>query len=438
MWLTAAVVAAASPQAPRTHAARTQSAAPVVHYTIRPHDTLSDLAHRYLGEGHNWRNLGEKWHIAEPRHLPTGRTFTIPRSWLRWTSQKAQLVSMRGNVSVSAGLAPARAAQGAVLGEGANIVTGANSFATLTLSNGSRISLPSHSSVTILRLRKYAINEIIDYHFRVDRGMAETKDPPLKNSESEFVVRTPLALTAVRGTEFAVSYDAEQKQSGTAVFEGVVAFTANGSAQTRSVPQRFGVVAMPEGPPRKLALLPAPDLDAPGRPQADEIVTFDLRPLAGATAYHAQLARDAGFIDSFAEQTSASPHFEFADVPNGTLFVRIAAVGTGDLRGMRQSYSFTRHLASLRAQAEPTDDGYLFRWSGDGEGSRVYRLQIFRDNAGAAAVVDEVGLTGSEVAVRNLQPGAYTWRIGVTQTDAQGAIENWTTAERLTISKRGD
>lgn len=426
MWL--AIAAAATAQAPQGDP---------IHYTVRPGDTLSQLAHRYLATGHDWRDLKRIWRIPDPQHLPAGRTFAFPRSWLRWTPDEAQVVSVRGTVSVQTD-GKQFLPNGAVLAEGAHVMTAANSFTTLALTNGSRITLPSQSDVTIVRLRKYAINNTIEYRFKLDRGTLDTKDTPLKNPDSRFIIDTPLAMTAVRGTEYAVSFYPPQRQTGTAVFEGTVAVSGSDGKHSQLVPERFGAVTAADGKSITLPLLPAPDLANLGRMQTDDLVTFEANPIAGATGYHAQLAGDAGFIDSFDEQESASPHFEFSDVPNGKQFVRISAIGPGNLRGMRQSYSFSRHLASIKAEAERTDDGFVFKWFGHGEGARHYRLQIFRDVAEGRPVVDEVGLSRSEATVRNLPRGVYFWRVGLAQTDAEGTVENWTAPEKLTIANQGD
>lgn len=426
MWL--AIAAAAAAQIPPGDP---------IHYTVRPGDTLSQLAMRYLAPGHDWRDLKRIWHVDDPQHLRAGGTFAFPRSWLRWTPDKAQIVSVRGIVSVKVD-GKQLPLNGAVLAEGARISTAANSFTTLALTNGSRIAMPSQSDITIIRLRKYAINNTIEYRFKLDRGTLDTKDTPLKNPDSRFIINTPLAMTAVRGTEYAVSFDSSQRQTGTAVIEGTVAVSGSDGKHSQLVAERFGAVTAADGKSMTLPLLPAPDLANPGRVQTDDLVTFEANPIAGATGYHAQLAGDAGFVDNFNEQESTSPHFEFSNVPNGNQFVRISAIGPGNLRGMRQSYSFSRHLASIKAEAARTDDGFVFKWFGYGEGARHYRFQILRDTAAGRPIVDEVGLSRSEATVRNLPPGVYFWRVGLTQTDAEGTVENWTTLEKLTIANQGD
>jgi len=427
MWLAIAAITAA--QVPQGDP---------IKYTIRPGDTLSELADHYLAAGHDWRDLKRIWHVQDPRHLPIGRSFLLPRSWLRWTPGKAQIVSVRGTVTVRTGGRSSPSANGTVLSEGARITTGSNSYTTLSLTNGSRISLPSHSDVTIERLRTYVVNKTIDYRFKLDQGSLDTKDTPLKDPGSGFIIHTPLAMTAVRGTEYVVSFDPPRNETGTAVFEGAVAVSAADGAHTQLVNERSGAVTAADGRSVEFPLLPAPDLANPKPVQADELVIFDISPLAGAKGYRAQLASDAGFIDTFDEQDAASPHFEFGNVPNGSQFVRISAIGPGNLQGMRQSYSFSRRLASIKAEAERTADGFVFKWLGQGEGARHYHFQIFRDVAEGIPFVDEVGLSRNDATIRNLPSGAYFWRVGVTQTDSQGAIVNWTDFEKLTITDQGN
>ena len=58
---------------------------------------------------------------------------------------------------------------------------------------------------------------------------------------------------------------------------------------------------------------------------------FGLEPVDGAASYRLLLARDAGFIDIFAEATTQTtsqqnPLADFGQVANGTYFVRLTAI----------------------------------------------------------------------------------------------------------------
>jgi hypothetical protein len=405
-----------------------------VRYVVKPGDTLSTLAARYIAPEHDWRDLQRVWKVRDPRRLPAGQVLSIPRGWLRWTAEEAQVVSVRGTVTLMSGRRTVPSTVGTVLREGAEIDTAANSFATLVLTNGSRLALPSQSHVTLSKLRKFAINSAIDYRFLLDRGRVDAKVTPLTDRSGNFIINTPLAMTAVRGTEFSAAFNPAQKETATGVFAGETAISRPDGTEPQLIPEKYGAITDAAGNSRKVELLPAPDLENPGRVQTGDIVTFDVTPVPDALGYHALLASDAGFVESYDEQQSTTPHFAFANVPNGNQFLRISAIEAGDLRGLRQSYSFVRRLASIGAEVGKTADGFAFKWFGSGKGTRHYRLQIFRDAPQGTPIVDEVGLTDSEATIRNLPPGVYFWRVAVSQTDPEGAIENWTDPEKLTIA----
>ncbi|MGF1973930.1 hypothetical protein, partial [Staphylococcus aureus] len=84
-----------------------------------------------------------------------------------------------------------------------------------------------------------------------------------------------------------------------------------------------------------------------------------LEPVKGAASYRLLLARDAGFIDIFAEATTQTtaqekPTVDFGQIANGVYFVRLTAIDSGGLEGFPADYSFDRDLDTLDA-ASPSD-----------------------------------------------------------------------------------
>lgn len=407
---------------------------PPVDYIVRRGDTFSQLTKDYLVPGRQWREVMSLTRVRHDRRLPVGTTIRIPRSWLRWTSETAQIASARGTVTLVDGGRSTTLVAGARIAEGAELMTGTDSFTTLQFANGSKITLPSRSHVAVKRLRKLVINGVIDYAFQLQDGRLDTRVTPLRDQTGRYIISTPLAMTAVRGTDYAVGFDPASGNSGTAVFEGAVAVSPVSEVAPLLVPAQFGAVTDATGKSEMVALVSAPSLENPGRVQKDDIVSFDLTPVPGATRYQIMLATDAGFVDTFRELLSPSPHFELTDVPNGNQFVRVSALAGNGLEGNRQAYGFSRRLASIHAEVASTPDGYRFRWFGSGEGARHFRLQIFQESALDTPVVDEAGLELSDVLVRKLPPGVYQWRVLLRQTDAEGLIENATPMEKLTIA----
>jgi hypothetical protein len=403
-----------------------------IRYVVRKSDTLYRLSRSFLVPQKTWQTLLPLSRIRDPRQLPIGRTLTIPRAWLRFQVEPARLASYRGTVSVAINGRNVPPAIGATIGEGARIGTAANSFVTLILADRSQLVIPSQSRVTVRQLRRILLTGAIEYRIDVEDGRVETKVVPLKSPQDRYRIGTPISMTAVRGTEFRVGYGGEQ--AGTEVLGGTVAVSRPDGARERAIERGFGATTDKAGDTRIVPLLPAPDLVEPGRMQTADAVTFRVTDVPGAVRYHVVVASDAGFVENIAEQLSETRDFALTDVPNGTLFVRVSAVAVNGLKGLAQSYSFTRRLASIHAEASQGPDGFRFRWFGAGEGVRRYRFQLMRGTLDSRAIVDQVGLTGDTLTLQRLPPGVYYWRVGLAQTDASGEAESWTDPEKLTIA----
>lgn len=409
--------------------------ADVVRYVVKPRDTLYDLTRSFLVPARTWQALLPLSGTHNPRRLPIGRTLAIPRGWLRFTTEDARLASFRGTVSIDvAGKAVAPVA-GLTIGEGARIATAANSFATLLLADRSRVTLPSQSRVTVRQMRRILLTGAIEYRIELEQGRLQTNVTPLTDPSGRYRISTPLTMTAVRGTEFRVAYDPAIPTAATEVLAGTVAVSSTGNDQPALVRHSFGAATDAAGRTRTEALLPAPELLDPGKVQRDDMVELHIAPVTGAAAYRIILASDAGFIDSFAEQSAPGRDFALPDIPDGNQFVRVSAIAPDGLEGIGQTYALSRRLASVHAGTVGQDrDGYRFRWFGAGSGERRYRFQIRRDSPDTAPIVDEVGLTADEIMVHRLPPGIYYWRVAVIQSGSGDDIQNWAPPEKLTIA----
>ena len=419
------------------HAAAVLPAQPpndAIEYVIRRGDTLYGLGRSFLVPERRWEALLRLAALRDPKRLPVGRKLRIPRAWLRFNVEPARLASYRGAVSLSIGGKTMAPSVGIVVGEGAEIATAGNSFATLILADRSQVVIPSQSRVRVRELRRILLTGAIDYRIDVEQGRLETKVTPLERPSGRYQIRTPISMTAVRGTEFRVSFEGERRTAATEVLTGTVTFSPPESATGLSLERSFGATLDRAGGSRVEKLLAAPDLDEPPALQTKDAVEFRVRKLAGSLRYRAVIASDAGFIDNIAEQFSDDGTFTLADIPNGSLFVRVSAIAASGLEGMAQSYSFQRRLASIHGTVQRWDDGYRFRWTGAGGGVRRYRFQLRRDTSQGSLVVDEVALASDTLTVRRLKAGVYYWRVGLAQLENGEVTESWTAPEKLTIT----
>ena len=411
-----------------------QSQNDIIYYVIRRGDTLYGLSHSFLVPERRWEALLRLAAIRDPKRLPVGRTLRIPRAWLRFKVEPARLAGYRGTVSLSMSGKTVMPSIGVVIGEGAEIATAGNSFATLVLADHSQVVIPSQSRVRVRELRRILLTGAIDYRIDVEHGRLETRVTPLEQPSGRYRIQTPISMTAVRGTEFRVSFEDERRAAATEVLAGTVTFSSSASEKRLTLERSFGATLDGEGGSRVEKLLTAPALEEPPALQTKDAVEFRVRKLEGSIRYRAVIASDAGFIDNIAEQFSDDGAFALADIPNGNLFVRVSAIAASGLEGMAQSYSFRRRLASIRGTVEPEQDGYRFRWAGAGGGVRRYRFQLRRDTPQGTLVVDEVALERDALTLRRLKAGVYYWRVGLAQLEDGEITESWTEPEKLTIT----
>ncbi len=397
-----------------------------VRYIVRKGDNLISLGQRYFRTAQSYKIVQQQNRIADPHAIPIGKILTIPRSLLKYRPANAKLISVRGQVLASA----TNASVGQVLQEGTAISTGASSFATMLLDDGSRISLPSNSNVVIRRLRSYVLGGSLDYDFDIARGGIRSSVAKHKSGDDRYQVRTPKAVSAVRGTDFQSRYDPDTENDFAEVVEGGLA-VHTGSGPSRPLPAGNGLAVKMGGAVITEALLAPPPLQEPGKTQADKIVRFVAEKVGGVRY---TIAADAGFIEQVADIVTPDGTAEFAGLANGNYFIRARAISDNKLQGIPATFAFKRRLNGVSASAGQSDAGYAFRWVGEGEGTQRFHFQLFRNATDRIAMVDEAGLSDDRIMLSDLPAGDYFWRVGVVQyLDGEVAI-NWTPLEKLSVS----
>jgi hypothetical protein len=408
------------------------------HYTVKNGDTLLGLTSKFLIGPQAFQDLLKANALPDPSKIKPGWVLNVPIRLMRAVPLNAQLETYRGEVLVESNGRQMAATPGMAIREGFVLQTAANGFATVLLSNGSRMTLPTRSRVRILHMRRFLLTNSTDFDFMVDKGRSELTVTPATDPNNRFRLRTPIAVSAVRGTQFRIGYDDEHSPSLTEVIEGKVAVDGSASTESAMVPAGFGAAADAKGNVGTEKLLSPPVFVDAGRIQTRKLLRFDLEPVATAIGYHVQIARDETFGDMVAEVRASAASVTLGNIPDGRYFVRAMAVAPSGLEGLSQTYLMTRHVVPLSGSASPNGpSGYRFHWESDGDGAPLYRFQIFADGDPKTAIVDEPGLASQSFAVNDLTPGGYSWRVGMKRLEDGKMVEYWTDSERLTIPTAG-
>jgi hypothetical protein len=405
-----------------------------ISYQVRKGDTLIDLAARFFNHVQDYRIVQTQNKIADPANIPVGKVIQIPRAFLRYQAGTAKLVSVRGSVAIRDASTPAMQAKiGQILGEGDRLSTSASSFVTLQLDDGSRVSLPSNSDLTIRRLRTYTLGGSMDYDFDVGKGGARSTVTPLKTPDDRYRVRSPKAVSAVRGTDFQTRYDPDTNRDFAEVVNGALAVGLSSDA-SMALPAGQGLAVSADGKATVEALLPAPRFVQPGKVQSDHDLHFKAMPSASENGYRLTVASDAGFIDQVEDLRSPNPDAKISGISDGNYFLRVRAISAQGIEGIPATFAFKRRLNGVSASGGKGDDGYSFKWLGEGNGARSYHFQMFKGNKSGTAFVDEAGLDTDRISISDLTPGDYYWRVGAVQYLDNEASTNWSDFEKLTIA----
>ncbi|NIJ06862.1 ferric-dicitrate binding protein FerR (iron transport regulator) [Sphingomonas vulcanisoli] len=304
-------------------------------YKVQRGDTMKSIANRYLLHSKDLGILLNLNRVPDANRLVLGSTVTIPRKLLMVVPARAVLAAYRGTVTLG-GDKPAKV--GSVVVEGARIETGPNSSASFTLEDGSTVTLPSQSVIRIDRLRLVLASGEMQQIFRLDDGKSQYAVAPNRGPASKFEVRTPVSVSAVRGTEFRIGFAKTDASAVAEVVKDSVAVSAAGAQIL--VPQGFGAKssALSVGTPIKL--LPPPQVVLPIYHRPDGSLVFNIAPLEKAVRYKLQIASDQGFQDLKNEGVNEKPSIVFASSPVGAFFVRVTAYDANGLEGLPHVYPF--------------------------------------------------------------------------------------------------
>jgi len=403
-----------------------------IRYTIAKGDTLIEFGRKYLRRAEDYRLVQRANRIANPHSIPTGTTIRIPRSLLKFRPSVATLTSARGDVSAGPDNRLRNVVSGAELGEGDRLRTSAASSATLSLEDGSRITLPSNSDIRILRLRRYLLSSALDFDFKVDRGAARSKVAPKRNPADSYRIRTPKAVSAVRGTDFDTRYDVSSDRDFAEVVEGALA-VGLGHGAPRPLPAGNGLAVNADGGTIEERLLPAPKVENAGKLQSAATVRFPL-PAQAPGGTRVSIASDAGFQDIVIDTAVRDRLADIGPLEDGNYFVRFRDISAAGLEGIPSAYAFKRRLNSVSGSASGGDDGWQFKWSGLGKGTIRYHFQLFRGPTDGIPMIDEAGLSETAIRISDLPPGEYRWRIGSAQFVDGEANMSWNDFDSFVVT----
>jgi hypothetical protein len=393
-------------------------------YHARPQDTLIGIARRLLIEPRRWPEIQARNNIADPRHIPLGHEIRIPYAWLRLGADIATVTAVSGDVREGGRIV----VLGQTFPEGSRIETGTDGSVTLALADGSVITVQKLSVLTLEEMRQVTgTGAAHDTRFKLESGRLQTRVKP-HGDVGRFEIFTPVAVSAVRGTEFRAAFEPGAANATTETLEGSVAVSASGADVT--IPADFGTrVAPNQAPLPPVRLLPAPDLQGlPGVNNANRL-KLEWPAVQNAIRYRLQLSPDAEFHSFLADVELDAPNDDLPAPADGSYWLRVRAIDGLGLEGHDTVRSFVQHqLPGAPKPVRPLEGTNFigtragFAWSRPGPETH-YQLQIAADVQFTQLFLERDIEGISEVDIENVPPGRYFWRVRA--TDDRSESGDW-------------
>jgi hypothetical protein len=406
-------------------------------YLVRAGETLNGIAARLLHEGETrrvQRALAQHNRLADADRLQPGQVLRLPRAWLKSRPSTLEVTNVQGDVR--SGGQPLAA--GARLAAGDDIRSSANGYVTLKLADGSTLQLLPATEARIERAQGSPAAGTTDTALQLERGRAEAKVQRPAKSASRFEIRTPVATTAVRGTDFRVAVGEARDRSTSEVLEGEVGVRDAGGRSGVGVPAGFGTrVLAGEAPLAPRALLPAPFLWTGVRLVSRTPANIDFSPQGGARSYRILLAANQDMSAVLSEQVVNAPVARLGALADGDYYVRVRAIDDIGLEGRDAIARLrVRSQADAPRPSSPPDrsriygDSAEFAWLAD-PAATGFVLQIARDPAFLALAHEWSGLREPRQTAGGLSPGKYYWRVASRQAD--GRLSPYSAVRELSV-----
>ena len=266
-----------------------------------------------------------------------GTRLRMPVAWMRTQHIKATVLKVVGAPTLSsADGVKANLDAATTLNLGDTIVTDSTSTVSIQMGDGTQLIVLPGSVITMESLRQYVDTDMVDSIIKLDQGRVEVVAKPATGAGSRFQIKTPSAITAVRGTQFRVGEVDGISLNET--LEGRIGVSAGGD--TKSVTAGFGVVVKNGSrPSTPIELLPGPTLEFV-KPMDRLDMILDWPKVEGASGYRAQVFKLNDNNHLLLDKTTGKNSVKLPAPEDGEYRLVVRAIDPNQLEGFNSQTVF--------------------------------------------------------------------------------------------------
>lgn len=301
-------------------------------YTFRPGDSIWKIAEKYTTSVNNWLEIQELNKIRQgpDRRIPPGTRILIPISMLKLQPTPAIVIAVSGEASlVRANGEKQVLKNGSKLYSGDQVVTADEQNLRIQFADKSELQVLPNSVVVLDKLSHHKNTGMVDTRIRLNSGSVNTWVEKLK-PESRYEIKTPAAVTAVRGTAYRLSSTSQVSRA--MVIKGNVGVAAGDTEKI--VEHGYGIVAEKDTPlPEPVKLLSSPEL-SDNLSRDKSVLEVSWLPLEGAKFYRYQLASDEKFNQLVVDSSTENNAIELKGLQPGRYYLQVRGVDQYQLEGL--------------------------------------------------------------------------------------------------------
>jgi hypothetical protein len=383
-------------------------------YTVVEGDSLWSISQEYLEETAFYQKLQKLNGITYPKKLQPNTLIEVPMSWIKSYPTYATITAISGKSTFFKQGETQVTKLGSILSFGDILTVDANSSVSLTLVDGSVLTLLEKSKLSFESLISYGKTGMADTQLKLHQGKVETQAKKSKGPGSRLDISTASAISSVRGTVYRVAHSPQDHHSLIEVLEGEV--EVNAQMQSEYIAKGFASkVAKGQVPSKPIMLLNAPRFISTKKRFEGEEVNFDWENVKDALAYKVQISSNNTFTDIIWQQHQPQTVATLAKIVDGDYFVRVSALSLSNIEGFARSTSFSVNNKPLPPFISEVDtffdaDTRELTWAYAKELSGSL-LQIASDS-NFANVIILTNLSESSFIIPNTLPfGKYYWRV---------------------------
>lgn len=311
--------------------------ADAVMYTVKPGDTINNLAQRLLTPPPNIAELQQANQIRNLDRIGVGQVLLLPRGAIRFTPSFATVRQINCSTTIVSNNQAVEVGQ--KLSEGALVEIPSACSMGLELEDGSIVRVPAGGRLQINMLRTNVLESAPVIRLQITRGRVEVSVNKGAGRTAPFEISTPSVVMGVRGTEFRVGHTDDGNTSQVEVLSGQVGVGSRDTsvAEEKKVPAGRGVVVDAKGGTlADEALLPGPTLEVTDTTQHHWRLKID--PTTAASRVWVRESQLASFSDLPATKLLGEREF-WIHKPNltATFFESVGESAAG-LRGQLSRY----------------------------------------------------------------------------------------------------